>query len=434
VNSDGDSSDGGGSDVSGPRLLVCYHFFHPDQVVSARMFTDLAAEQQRRGWRVSALTSNRLWHAPAERLPGRQDWSGVQIHRLFRPPFSQARPAQRLANSAWMIAGWLLQALTLQRFDAVVIGSDPAFAALLAIPLRRLRPRTAIAHWCFDLYPEAIYAEELAGAAQALGPLAESMMGTAYRSCDAVVDIGPGMRERLNRYGGGWRSETITPWALVERQSVAAPDPEVRASLFQDAKLALLYAGTMGRAHDFEPFLELARRCRARSGNAVRICFACRGNRHDELRAAVRTDDSNVTLVPFADEDALPARLQAADIHLLSLRPEWAGLVVPSKFFASLAVGRPVLYAGPSSSEIASWIGQHEVGLVLGDGAGAGDAGASDAAGIDAAVQRLHEIIDAPSKLEAWQRNALTVYQTRFSRTVGNDRWDTLLRALIADR
>jgi hypothetical protein len=332
-----------------------------------------------------------------------------------------------LANSAWMIAGWLARALTLRRFDAAVIGSDPAFATLLAAPLRLLRRRTAIAHWCFDLYPEAIGAEGLGGGSARLQPVASSLMAMAYRRCDAVVDIGPGMRERLGRYAGAFRRETITPWALVEPAHVAPPDPAVRAALFGDAKLALLYAGTMGRAHDFRAFVALARRCRARSGDAVRICFATRGNRNDELRAAIGPDDSNITLAPFAEEAALGARLQSADIHLLSLRAEWAGLVVPSKFFASLAVGRPVFFAGPPSSEIATWIGAHDLGLVVGDGDHNGD-------GIEAAVARLHDLMDRPAGLHAWQENAQRTYRAHFAKAIGNDRWNSLLRALIADR
>ena len=31
----------------------------------------------------------------------------------------------------------------------------------------------------------------------------------------------------------------------------------------------------------------------------------------------------------------------------MSLGDKWEGLAVPSKFFGSLAVGRPVIYAGP---------------------------------------------------------------------------------------
>ena len=43
-----------------PRLLLAYHFFHPDDVVSARIFSDFAVEQQSRGWQVSVVTSNRI--------------------------------------------------------------------------------------------------------------------------------------------------------------------------------------------------------------------------------------------------------------------------------------------------------------------------------------------------------------------------------------
>ena len=93
-----------------PRLLLCYHFFHPDDVVSARMFTDLAVEQTRRGWQVSVLTSNRLWRDPHAQLPRFERWNDVEIHRVFRPPWDQARPFERLGNSAWMLAAWLARA------------------------------------------------------------------------------------------------------------------------------------------------------------------------------------------------------------------------------------------------------------------------------------------------------------------------------------
>lgn len=69
-----------------PRLLLAYHFFHPDDVVSARIFSDFAVEQQRRGWEVSVVTSNRSCFDPARSYPPFEDWNGIQIHRVFRPP------------------------------------------------------------------------------------------------------------------------------------------------------------------------------------------------------------------------------------------------------------------------------------------------------------------------------------------------------------
>jgi colanic acid biosynthesis glycosyl transferase WcaI len=409
-----------------PRLLLAYHFFHPDDVVSARIFSDFAVEQRRRGWEVSVVTSNRSCFDPARTFEPFEDWNGIQIHRVFRPPWTQARPFQRLGNSGWMMAAWLakIRGLTarLGPFDAVVVGSDPAFCASLGRGLRRLLPDAALVHWCFDLYPEAIAAEGANAAVRALVPVAERLMKWSYGAYDELCDIGPRMRERLAAYGPA-AQRTAVPWALAEPTRPALADPRVRAQLYPRAKLALLYSGTMGRAHDHQAFLALARACRARSGDAVALCFSSRGNRQDELRAAVTPADVNVSFVPFADEQALEARLGAADLHLVSLQPEWAGIVVPSKFFGSLAVGRPVLYAGPGDSEIARWVAEHDVGLTLPDG---GDLGAI--------VDRLHALIADPAALGRWQDNAFAVYQRAFSKKVTNDHWDRSLRALVARR
>jgi glycosyltransferase involved in cell wall biosynthesis len=405
-----------------PRLLLYYHFFHPDDVVSARHFGDLAEEQRRRGWEVTVLTSNRSCRQRGQTFAPHERWNGVEIHRLFRPDWDQSRPFSRLLNSAWMIAGWFLRTLRLGRFDAIIVGSDPAFSPALALGLRLAYPRAALAHWCFDLYPEAIQAEGSGLAVRALAPVARRLMALSYRAYDGLVDLGPRMQARLATYGSDAVRETLVPWALAEAEHVAVADPAIRAELFGSARLGLLYSGNLGRAHEFEPFLRLARACRARSGDAISFCFAARGYREPELRGAVTPADTNVRFAPFADESALVARLEAADLHLLSLRPEWSGIVVPSKFFGSLAVGRPVLYAGPADSEVATWIAQHDVGLRI----------AED--GVDAAADRLYALLANASDLARWQANALAVYQREFSKRAVNDRWDALLRRLVAAR
>jgi colanic acid biosynthesis glycosyl transferase WcaI len=405
-----------------PKLLLFYHFFHPDDVVSARQYSDFAREQQARGWDVVVVTSNRACHDPAIKFPAHEVWEGVEIQRTFRPAWSQARPLSRLGNAGALLASWTLQSMRLPRADAIVIGSDPTFAALLAIPLRAARPRTPILHWCFDLYPEAIEAEDL-GKLGALAPAARGLMRQAYRRCDVLVDIGSAMRDRLATYGSGARQATLVPWALVEPESPPNPDPAVRAALFRDAKLGLLYAGTLGRAHDFGQILQLARACRARSGRTISFCFACRGNRVAELRNALTPADDNITLAPFAAESELAARLASADLHVVSLRQEWAGVVVPSKFFASLAMGRPVVYFGPATSEIAAWVRELDVGFHVGD-----------TPDLTAVVDRLHAIALDGTSLQNWKSRVHATYVNRFSRRIINDRWDTLLRETVAAR
>ena len=402
-----------------PRLLVLYHFFHPDQVVSARIFSDFAEEQSRRGWDVTALTCNRSHADPHVRYPARETWNDVRVHRVYRPAWSQRRPLPRLGNSAWTLTAWFLRSLQLGRFDAIVIGSDPSFAAALAIPLRAVRPQTPILHWCLDVFPDAGEAE-WTGATRLLSPPARAVMSAAYRCCDAVGDLGPGMRRRLERYGGSPTRETLTPWALVEPETPALPDAGVRRELFGDAKIGLIYAGSMARSHDFESLLQLARACRARAGNEIAICFACTGTNLPALQAAVRPDDANIRFAPFtSDEAVLQRRLEAADFHLGSLRPEFTGIVVPSKFFAALAVARPFIFAGAADAGIAQWIHEHGVGLVIEPGRA------------DETAARLVALKDDPAAIRAGRDVAFQTYHRLFSKRIVNDRWAALLRSQL---
>jgi glycosyltransferase involved in cell wall biosynthesis len=395
-------------------LLVLYHFFHPDQVVSARLFSDLAVEQARRGWDVTALTCNRSHGDESVRYPAQESWSGVHIRRVFRPGWSQKKPLPRMGNSAWLIGAWFLETTKLGDFDAIVIGSDPTFAASIAIPLRAARPRTPIIHWCLDVYPDAGEAE-WSGASRLLSPPMRAVMSAAYRCCDVIVDLGPCMRARLERYGGSPRRETLTPWALVEPARPAEPDPSIRRELFGDAKLGLLYAGSMSRPHDFASLLELARACRARAGDEIAVCFACTGTNLPALKAAVRPDDTNVRFAPFADEATLERRLESADFHLGSLRDEYTGVVVPSKFFAALAVARPFIFAGRPDAAIGAWIREHGVGFEFAPGQ------------VAAAADRLVALKDDAQGVRAMRAKALETYRTHFSKALVNDRWAALL-------
>ncbi|MBF0137829.1 MAG: glycosyltransferase family 4 protein [Magnetococcus sp. DMHC-1] len=404
------------------RVVLFYHFFHPDDVVSARLFSDLARELSARGWQVTAHTSNRLWHDPNQRIePASEVWEGVHIIRTSRFGLEQGGYFLRLLNAIWMMFGWTWRVLRTPKPDIFLIGTDPQFSQLLFPLLKLVAPRTRIAWWCFDLYPEAIAADQPGSLLAGMAMMTRHLIGPLYRLIDLVVDIGPCMRHRLHAYTQRGKPITLTPWALVEPLEMDRPDPAVRTRLFgENCRLGLLYSGSMGRAHDFELFLELMRRLRY-THPEIRLAFACRGNRLAALQAAVTPDDTNIAFAPFASEAELAQRLAAADIHLLSLRPDWDGIVVPSKFFGSLATGRPLLYAGSEKSAIGQWIQDFDVGLRV------------DPQQIDQVASRLQDMARHPELLHHWQRNAFAVYQQHFSRQVILNGWNAALLDLLAN-
>ena len=399
-----------------PSALIFYQYFHPDDVVSSTHLTDFAAGLVSRGWQVTALPCNRSCRKRSIRFAAHSTYGGVHIRRLWRPAFSQSSTWGRLANSAWMLARWCLSAFKYKP-DVVIIGTDPVLSAAVAIPWKLIRRKTQTVHWCFDLYPEAAVADGLLKDGKTLG-LLRSLMCQSYKRLDLIADLGDCMRQRLLQYGSPAKHTTLPPWAIAEPAQPLTIDLEERAAIFGNAKLALMYSGNFGRAHSYAELLLIARQMRDADAH---FAFSIRGNRVTELRNSVRTDDSNISFVPFASTDGLEARLSAPDIHVVSLRKEWTGTVVPSKFFGALAAGRPVLFIGSEDSCIARLIREHGVGWVCPPG------GERDVA------IRLRRLSERPQSISELHAHCHRVYQTHFRRDVILDCFDYELRSLLGE-
>lgn len=400
-----------------PSIFVFYHYLPPDDVVSAVHFGDLCAGLAERGWHVSAFPT--VWGCRNERvrLAIEETWKGVHIRRLWRPRFRQSSAAGRLLNAIWMMARWSLLAFNAKnRPDILIVGTDPILSVLVARIWKSISPKTKIVHWCFDLYPEAAIADGLLASSGLFARFLYRILGPAYRTCRIIADLGPCMRILLDKYRSNAQRVTRVPWALEERHAPMDIDLAERETIFGHTQLALLYSGSFGRAHTYVDILELVGRL---TPCGARFAFSVRGNCEAELRDAASRLDQGIRFVPFATEDRLAARLACADVHLVSLRPEWTGMVVPSKFFGALSAGRPVLFSGSRESSIAQWIETYEVGWVL------------DSTNIQEIAAQLSRYAASPQQQSAMQRNCFLIYQQHFSRSVQIKEWHSMLEKLL---
>lgn len=405
--------------TSKPRLAVFYHYYYPDDVVSARHYRDFCEELAGRGWDVEVFPCNRGCRDGALKFPLVETKNGVRIRRIWRPPFRQSSRPGRILNALWMLFGWsLIVFRSKKRFpDAIVVGTDPVPAVMVARIIKSFRSSVKIAHWCFDLGLEGAIAEGLLPEKGRLTGAIRRAFQTAYARLDLLVDLGPCMRGRLENYATRARRTTLTPWAIWEPRDKPTADPGERFRLFGDAALGLLYSGNFGLSHSYREILGLARLL---SGEKrIRFCFGVRGNGVPELEKAVRPGGANIRMLPFADEANLGLRLAAADIHVVSLKLDRTGIVVPSKFFGSLAAGKPVLFAGPEESSVAQWIREHNIGWVLREDNGEEIAG------------MLVDLARHPEKIVQYNDRCARVYERLFSKRRIMDAWDRELKNLV---
>src|SRR5262249_20173242 len=112
------------------------------------------------------------------------------------------------------------------------------------------------------------------------------------------------------------------------------------------------YSGNLGVAHEFETIIEAADMLRERRD--IVFLFVGGGARLQHLNDQVRQRGlQNVVFRPYQARARLTESLCVPDVHLVCLRTDMEGLVVPSKFYGVLAAGRPCLFIGDPEGEVA---------------------------------------------------------------------------------
>ena len=174
------------------------------------------------------------------------------------------------------------------------------------------------------------------------------------------------MKERIRSKGvDESRLETIPVWSDKEEiYSVPRNENPLRQELGLQDKFVVMYSGNAGLAHRFDEMLTVAERMQDQS--EVQFLFVGEGPRKQEIQAfASRHGLKNFQYLPYFPREQLKYSLSLADVHLMSLRREMAGIAVPGKLYGIMAAGRPVVMVGPQASESAETIQKYDAGFVV---------------------------------------------------------------------
>jgi len=311
-----------------------------------------------RGWEVSVLTT-------AE--PGEPKASARRGARILRAgaALSRRNVLLRAASYVFMIPWLMTRALLLPRTDFVVTMTDPPMLVVLGLVIKFFK-RNRVIHWAQDVYPEV--AEELGvlPRGSAISNLLRRISTQSLVRGDAVVAIGRCMASRLTARGISYAKISIIPNWAPPIQSVDRANNPFRRAHGLEGQFVVVYSGNMGLAHDFDTVLDAADSLR---GQRIVFLFIGEGPRRMEVEAAahLRRID-NIRFLASQPADKLSESLSAGDAHLVTMRPNLCGLVVPSKIYGVLAAGRPCLFVGPADSEAARLLQETDSGFVVAPG------------------------------------------------------------------
>jgi hypothetical protein len=114
----------------------------------------------------------------------------------------------------------------------------------------------------------------------------------------------------------------------------------------------LLYSGNYGVAHDSDTVVGGLIKHHSEGKGTFGLWLNAIGSRADLVEQQLREVGIPVVRSQPAHLEELPRLLVTADAHLITLRPEFSGIVLPSKVYGCIASRRPVLFVGPVSSDV----------------------------------------------------------------------------------
>ena len=397
------------------RFVLLNQYYAPDEAATAQMAGDVGAELVRAGHEVWAICCDRSYGQPKRRYVRRETIEGVRIDRVRSTAFGRSTAIGRLADYLTFVLGAARRLLFGPRPDVVIALTTPPMIAYLALLIRRVRS-FKLAFWSMDVYPDIAYELGAIKRGSMAGRFFTRTSDAVLRSSDVVIALGETMAARLGQLGAS-RVEVVHNWAdgdaIVPR---TANDCPPRADWGWQNRFVALYSGNLGLAHEFETVLSAARRLSSMMPDVL-FAFVGVGPRLKEVREAAR-DLPNVEFRDYVDRSRLGDTLTAADLHLVTLRPNMPGLLVPSKIYGILAAGRPTIYVGPDAGEIAGILREGHCGASVRNG------------DIDGLVAIIAEYACDSIRRDREGENARALFERRFTRRKSLDAFRHIVEGL----
>jgi hypothetical protein len=268
--------------------------------------------------------------------------------RLQARPVPRGSLAVRLLWTIWTNLRLVLAAFgRLRAADGILFTGSPPFLIHLLVPLKLLW-RGRLVYRITDFHPECMIAAQPVpsrGLRLLLG-----LTNFWRRRVDRFEVLGEDQMRRLRDEAGiaGARIKLVRDGSPVEFDD----DPLEPVPPDLAGSCVLLYSGNYGIAHEVDTFVE-GYRLHHRSGSGrVRLWLCATGAGAEEVASRLTALDLPFHRSRPVPLERLPGLLKTPDAHLVVLKDAFVGFVMPSKIYACLGSGKPLIFVGSADSDV----------------------------------------------------------------------------------
>jgi glycosyltransferase involved in cell wall biosynthesis len=408
------------ADQSSSLLVVILNqYYVPDVASTGHLLHELAEDLVTRDVKVSVITSRPSYGPPEtwQPAPLREVSNGVRVTRLITTRLSKDFLPWRILNSITFLAPLALRVLLRRkRGEVFLYTTNPPYLGVIGafVSLLRRHPYVVLLH---DSYPHlAVWVGKI-GRGGLLERLWHRLNRFIYARAQRTIVLCEAAKKLVcDNYGVDPDSvHIIHNWADGAKLTcMAKADSTVARERGLVDPFTVLYSGNLGLYYEFETILGAAEML---ADEDFRLVFIGAGGKRDWIAEQIEQRKlANTMLLPYQPFEKLNDSLNACDASLVTIARGIEGISYPSKLYASLAVGRPILALSEPDSELRRLVVEHKAGYWFQLG---------DAEGVAACVRRM---IAEPEEQRELGRNARALFERQFTIQASGARYAEVLR------
>ena len=355
------------------RILFLNLYFPPDTSATAKsaesMVHALAQTQEvtvlcgrpsydpteRRPWKV--WQTERISSKNAQLIGGTAGGSGAfTVIRIGSTDYSRFQMNRRVLNYLTYVKLAFWRALFIP-CDVIFAMTDPPFNGIVGAFLSVLK-RKPLIYDIQDMYPDMAVAGSIVQPGL-FTRLWERLHRWALRRAARIIVLGHDMRARIIAKGTKGPKDIDPAKVFIVRSGVDTPRPassalplnsEVTRAIRGNFRFVLLHAGNLGFYGAWDTIIDAARKLENENIGFVFVGDGAERSRLENLAAGA----SHVRFLPFFPSSEIPSVLAAPDAHIVTIKRGLEGVVVPSKMFGIIAVGKPIVAVASREADVAA--------------------------------------------------------------------------------
>jgi colanic acid biosynthesis glycosyl transferase WcaI len=394
------------------EIAVIQFYFYPDMSAASQMLHDLlvglSTEDE---FRFTVFCSDHYPRNGAPVIAPTQLNRNLFIKRIRTFHFGKKSIITRLLEYSFFYLSVFFTMVVSSKWDCVISLTSPpliAFAAVCGL----LFKRTSFVYYIQDLYPEILFDLHYVNRPFFIRKL-QILNRIIFRRAARIITIGDYMTKKITAHYR-IRNNSIVEipnWA----KDISFLPPE------RKDKINLLYSGNIGLAHDFSLLPPLIRSLK----NDPRVSYTFSGggkNREAVVSLFEQERENRISFAGYIKREGLSTLLGSAALFLIAQSAATVGDILPSKIYASLAAGRPVIFLGPRQSETAALIIKNDIGMVIEN--------AADAARVP---EYLNFLFNDFSNFIQICRRTRTLFEQKHQMHYSLNRFSHMLHSLLPD-